>query len=718
MTATQSPFFGINYGWSTGESGWGDPVNTNFKVLSFLGKGAVDIFSATLPPSPSNGDSLVNTTDNQIYFRIGGQWLFITPQTGMELNNIATGVRYRFVSGNWQALVSTSTLQQFNTDLQNSTDPAKGAALVGYKSSTVSARLLNDYVSVLDYGADPTGATDSTAAVMSAAASGRTVKLPAKRDGTKATYKLGLTALPAGTTLFGDGAATELIPLTNLSRGVITVNSASAVTFVDDLSFINLTFRGSVVADGFSEQVHLLTLNGVRNALVAGCRFLGFRGDGLYIGSGDVGGSERHNFNVTVTNNIFDGLNNDNRQGVSIIDCDGLTVDNNTFRNTTRFNMPGAIDIEPDVAAFHVIKNITISNNRFNNIGGNLGVISVFLASSVIPSPDNILITGNTFTNSVTSADHSEIFVGTTRTFVDGDIDSGVIIANNRGRNGCRQLDIRAIKGCTVKDNRFETYTKGSSVGVAALANQAPRNLTMKDNKFIRCATSGGITIAVGSVDYWTNESNRYDDCGNGAAGSYCIDFDSGTSSYLNFRNNTYRSPTGKTLNGIVKEAAHTFTVATNSQVDEKFLNSLSNAFVADETNVALNTYTPIIIGASTAGVGTYTVQFGRWQRVGKMVKYSVHLDVTSHTGTGLIRVSLPVNAVTQTDTTMPMGALTTNGCAGIGVMGVLNSGAVVNGVTGAANAYGYAVGAASFIQIVIPAGAFSVYHEGTYLAS
>ena len=93
MPAATSPFFGINYGWTTGEGSWGDPVNSNFKVLSFLGKGAVDAFVATLPVSPSEGDSVVLTTDKQFYVRLAGVWLFIQPQEGQEVNEVSTGKR-------------------------------------------------------------------------------------------------------------------------------------------------------------------------------------------------------------------------------------------------------------------------------------------------------------------------------------------------------------------------------------------------------------------------------------------------------------------------------------------------------------------------------------------------------------------------------------------------------------------------------------------------
>ncbi len=112
MPATTSPFFGINYGWTTGESGWGSPINSNFKVLSFLGKGAVDSFVAALPGSPNEGDSVVLTTDNKFYVRIGGAWLFIQPQEGQEVNETSTGKRWQFSGSAWvdATVIKVSTL--------------------------------------------------------------------------------------------------------------------------------------------------------------------------------------------------------------------------------------------------------------------------------------------------------------------------------------------------------------------------------------------------------------------------------------------------------------------------------------------------------------------------------------------------------------------------------------------------------------------------------
>ena len=150
MPVTTSPFFGINYGWTTGQAGWGDPVNTNFKVLSFLGKGAVDSFVAALPGSPSEGDSVVLTTDNKFYVRLSGAWLFITPQAGQEVNEISTGKRWQFSGSVWVEIASTESLkarvedlEQFDVDLADTTDPLKGAGFVGWSRSPLTGGVDN-----------------------------------------------------------------------------------------------------------------------------------------------------------------------------------------------------------------------------------------------------------------------------------------------------------------------------------------------------------------------------------------------------------------------------------------------------------------------------------------------------------------------------------------------------------------------------------------------
>jgi hypothetical protein len=51
-------------------------------------------------------------------------------------------------------------------------------------------------------------------------------------------------------------------------------------------------------------------------------------------------------------------------------------------------------------------------------------------------------------------------------------------------------------------------------------------------------------------------------------------------------------------------------------------------------------TFTPTIVGTTTAGSATYGVQVGRYTKVGNRVMFQVSLAWSGHTGTGNMRVS------------------------------------------------------------------------------
>lgn len=57
-------------------------------------------------------------------------------------------------------------------------------------------------------------------------------------------------------------------------------------------------------------------------------------------------------------------------------------------------------------------------------------------------------------------------------------------------------------------------------------------------------------------------------------------------------------------------------------------------------------TFTPTIIGTSTAGVGTYTAQIGTYYKIGSVCFVSIGIAITAHTGTGSMRITgLPFSA-------------------------------------------------------------------------
>jgi hypothetical protein len=71
--------------------------------------------------------------------------------------------------------------------------------------------------------------------------------------------------------------------------------------------------------------------------------------------------------------------------------------------------------------------------------------------------------------------------------------------------------------------------------------------------------------------------------------------------------------------------------------------------------------FTPVIQGTTTAGVGTYTTQSGTYVKNGNVVTFQLVIDWSAHTGTGNIRIAgfpyAPINAEPT-----PVGWVWTNG--------------------------------------------------------
>ena len=177
----------------------------------------------------------------------------------------------------------------------------------------------------------------------------------------------------------------------------------------------------------------------------------------------------------------------------------------------------------------------------------------------------------------------------------------------------------------------------GSTVKVAVSNLTAGRDVSMKRGT----STDGFYVSGVGKVLYFdttgeaqsnqiatVNDFNLQMSCGRGSTSSVTAASDSirlSVGGVEQFRVNT-------TGNLAVLNAG-------------KGIDFSANTHAAGMTSELLNdyeegTWTPTIIGATSAGTGTYSTQTGTYTKVGRLVSVQIVLTWTAHTGTGAMKVA------------------------------------------------------------------------------
>lgn len=476
-----------------------------------------------------------------------------------------------------------------------------------------------------------------------------------------------------GIRIFGDSKNATIIRPKRASGYALhgTKNTNDPGNNYRGLYFHDLSFVGWVQEEGFQEHTHLLSLSGVTDVSIERCAFVGWRGDAIYFGQGNIGGQEIHNERVTIRDCYFDGVNNNNRNGVSFIDCDTSIIENCTFvrcarpgapgwtpgtaydkfTNTSGPGMPGAIDYEPD-GNNAKIRNAIVRGCTFWGCSGNVATIGILITNAV-PKANcrGFLFEGNFFRqNFVRGAEIFALFVRMAGDpLTPADVGHQVIIRNNQGWGGSDAtgpIVLFCAKDVLVQGNRFEDYGAGNLWGyVDDTRSNRLYNCKVKDNQFVRCARTSGSRIinSVFGVDLVTFESNSFEDCGDGTGFAYVWDFNVGTSSYVSILGNTVTSPTGKTsTNAIIKEAAHTFTPGTN-RIQGNNLGGKASFFLAAQSDL-VQPYTPVVEGGGTVGAGTYTRQYGEYTQAGDWVQGFVNVAMSGHSGVGVIEVAVPID--------------------------------------------------------------------------
>ena len=336
--------------------------------------------------------------------------------------------------------------------------------------------------------------------------------------------------------------------------------TSSTANNAKNIRIKNGTLKGNSVARGFEEHTHLLGLSAVTNVIVENCQILEPQGDGIYIGSSLLGATERHNENVTVQNCFFDGINNQNRNGISVIDGTNITIHNNRFDRFTNAGMPSPIDIEPDANAFAIIRGIKITQNYITNSLGS-GITLYSNPNATTPNADEF-VQGNYISNcavagiSLVNASIAPGAVAATNNY-------NTHILNNTINNTVRPIFIEGVKNFKIDGNYFSNCT--NSFTLSYQDGIESRDGSITNNTFYKCGTSNSNGMEIRTVTNILIAFNHFIDCGNASgSGGRAIMFNpAGTAQVhtaVRLVSNTFASPTAKTSAATALVAGSTFT--------------------------------------------------------------------------------------------------------------------------------------------------------------
>jgi hypothetical protein len=547
-----------------------------------------------------------------------------------------------------------------------------------------------------------------------------------------ANIKVGSVQLYSGVEVFGhDWTSVVSYPI---DKYCFMINPGVGGTPNPEDNAKNIALRGfkivgPVVASGFLESQHAIFASALSWAEFEDMAVTGFRGDGYMFGSSNTAnsGTERHNEHIKIIRGMIDGLNKDNRNGVSIIDCTDFQMDGTLIRNTTRSNMPGAFDIEPDSNIYHRVKNIHLRNVQIKNCGGNVASVTLALPDVAWQQePSNFL-----FENIEHDSPLSNFFAMLRKRNAAA-VASGnrmkIRIMDNTSVSSNRDFILEGLKDTYMSRNKWGGGN-GSLIGFDT-ANSKVIDLVSEDDEWDKVASAPGTgnAVSIFTVDGVTLKRPKFIDCGTGVAGfANAITFADGpsvaaVSSRIKIIDPEFYSPTGKTLKPFQKEAGHTLTPGSNEFSGAQLFDGLTTndsefpAYIGDQRNF----WTPIVAGGTTDGARTgNSIAVGYFNCSGRpgVTKFQIDVDQLSHTGTGIVEIGLPPIPPQSNPGLMPCSvevigvALT----AGDQFFAGINTSANVPGGTGGAIQLYKVSSAGVQSAVVVPAGAARYRISGEY---
>lgn len=254
--------------------------------------------------------------------------------------------------------------------------------LANYSSSTktLSANRISGFqlVSLLPDGYVKDGSIDYTTYIQKGISENRTVIFP---DFPVLVNVKGIT-IPSNTVVYFGGK----------SKVILSPNSAKnyQIFRIHNVSNVEL-YNANIVGDRMNhvdqggEWGMGISIRGAKNVKIVNANIINCWGDGIYIGTLNNTSS----VNVSISNTLID---NNRRNGISVISVNGLQIDNCVISNTAGTNPQAGLDFEPNSVS-DTLSNIKI-NKLFTFNNAQKGV-SFYLKKLISSSTNRISISLN-----------------------------------------------------------------------------------------------------------------------------------------------------------------------------------------------------------------------------------------------------------------------------------------------------------------------------------
>ena len=365
-----------------------------------------------------------------------------------------------------------------------------------------------------------------------------------------------------------------------------------------------------------------------------------------YAGSGTNYNALPENGGVPVEANEVINLNN-GKVWLTSTDQSGKFKVGDTFQVDQQ---TGFVTIDPNSYSPNIVQDLT------PELGGNLDVLTRNIYSSVgnVQINDTLDVTGPILNST------GNVFINDTLEIVSGTAAAPGITFNGDTNTGLYRIGADQLGVATNGVLRFTLSTTGASVAFPVdvpLGTAAAPSYTFTGDVDTGLYSSGANTLDVTT------------------GGTAKVRFDSTTAPLKEIYSSVYYPVVTQvdigsaadqvSLNYMLGDMAFQNAAAIN--VDQAVINTatVSSAAVTAFSNIPLltgggfkfpptqvpsgdantlddyeeGTFTPTVIGGSTAGTATYVNRSGRYTKIGNRVYYQIWIEYNSHTGTGAMRI-------------------------------------------------------------------------------